>query len=97
MKTEPFKFFKTDGRWESKINPAFVVHMKQTHGLPEDVTINFINALSPKERTELKLRCWGTFVKDNNIDIEPIKQENLKRKEEYIERLRDIYETAQHA
>lgn len=91
-KTPPiWKFKKENGKWESELNIDFLFYMETAKGFPHDMAIDKINELTPRQRLESKLDSWKRFVKEKNIDIKPIQEENLKHKEEYKEALKEIY------
>jgi hypothetical protein len=91
-KTPPmWTFTKTKDEWKAEPNVEFLFYMQSTKGIPYEIVLEKIKALSMSERLESKRLSWREFVKENNIDIKPIQEKNEKRKEEYKQALKEIH------
>jgi len=90
MKNQMFAFKKAGNKYQSEINPEFIVEMYTTHGLPVELVIEKIKNLTPRERLMAKIKSWKTYVEKENIDIGSLREEVEDNKEYVMSCLNNI-------
>lgn len=84
MTNTPFTFKKVDGKWKAEISGKFAFEMFSVYGIPIEMTLEEIGSWTPLEKLSALVESWQIFAKQNDINLDEVRTENLKDKDEKI-------------
>lgn len=84
-------FEKVDGKWTAKVSGKFLFYMHETMGFPVEIVIEEVNNASKKNLVLSQLVSWREFVKEQNINLDQVRKNNIKNKDVGIPFIKKIF------